>query len=263
MCVTPTLLPPGVRPLYGRLAWLDSIRFVAIAVMVLDHAMLCFAPGNAISGVLRMTLTRCAEPLFVFVLTCLTIYLRRPLSKTRWWQIVVVSVVTSTALSIVIGHIVTDVLASIALATLLLKALLRMNRRACLWALYGAAIVAVFPFSVGGIAFDYSPALIVYQMLLARLHCERGFRVPVTHGVASATLMLMVALGCHQVGAGLSPGVFTVIFGHPLAALVIRSAQSQQEHYSTAVTRLASRPLAVYATHLIAFAATARWMGLV
>ena len=74
----------GAYPIYGRLAWLDELRVVAIAMMVLDHALFFFVPGETWAAAIRMTLTRCAQPLFIFVLAYLTIYLNHPMRPRRW-----------------------------------------------------------------------------------------------------------------------------------------------------------------------------------
>ena len=51
MCLQPSpayvTLPPNVRPIYGRLAWLDELRLLAILVMVLDHTLLCHVGARA------------------------------------------------------------------------------------------------------------------------------------------------------------------------------------------------------------------------
>ena len=108
MCLQPSptyvTLPPNVRPIYGRLAWLDELRLLAILVMVLDHTLLFFGQEIPGANVVRLTLTRCAEPLFVVVLTFLTIYLGRPMKASRWLQIALVSVATSAILSHHLGY---------------------------------------------------------------------------------------------------------------------------------------------------------------
>lgn len=250
MSATPVLLPRGVRPIYGRLAWLDSLRFIAIAVMVVDHALLFLLPDGLFRAAVRATLTRCAEPLFVFVLTYLTIYLGRPMKLSRWWQLIAVSAVTSSVLSIATGRLALDVLLSIALAALALPVLLTLKRTACVAALYLLAALSALPLSVGQAAFDYSPLLIAYQMLLARLLCE-GWR-PVAHLVLSGFVVLGTSIAAMHGGQEVSASWVVVLFGHPLAAFVVHGLLREQEHYSTPITRLATRPLTIYAGHLCA-----------
>ena len=72
-------------PIYGRLAWLDEVRLIAIFMMILDHALFFFASEEVWAATIRMTLTRCAEPLFVFVFTYLAIYLGHSMRPKRWF----------------------------------------------------------------------------------------------------------------------------------------------------------------------------------
>ena len=71
------------RQLYGRLAWLDELRLIAILLMVIDHALLFLSPSGVWPGVIRLTLTRCAEPLFVFVLKKTIFFKSEPVEAAR------------------------------------------------------------------------------------------------------------------------------------------------------------------------------------
>ena len=62
------------------------VGLVAILMMILDHALFFFSSDEAWAATIRLTLTRCAEPLFVFVFTYLTIYLEHSMRLTRWFQ---------------------------------------------------------------------------------------------------------------------------------------------------------------------------------
>jgi hypothetical protein len=73
----------------GRIA-VHELRFVTIVLVILDHG-LCFFPKQTWAGTGRMTLTRYAEPLFIFVFAHLTIKLRRPMRPKRWSQTGVLS----------------------------------------------------------------------------------------------------------------------------------------------------------------------------
>ena len=247
----------GAARIYGRLAWLDELRCVAIAMMILDHALLFFASGEVWAATIRLTLTRCAEPLFLFVFTYLTIYLSRPMRPVRWLQVALVSVFTSWVLSRFLGYPVADILASIAVVAPLLPLLLTIPRGWWVGGLYAATALAIFPVGAAGVVFDYSPALIVYQVLLVRLYCEEGHRGVARHGTLSASLLVMATAIFGPLGVTPSPSAFVVLFGHPLAAIAIKVFVNRDAHYSTPLKRLASKPLTVYATHLLVFAALA------
>ena len=247
-----------MRPLYGRLAWLDELRLVAMVLMIVDHALFFFARDETWSGLLRLTLTRCAEPLFVFVLTYLTLYLKRTMKLTRWLQIVAVSVVTSAILSQAVGFSVADVLVSIALVAPVLMVpssgsvtMHRLN----LGLLYASALLATVPVHVAGIRFDYSPALILHQIALTRLfvHDSKGW----IYHAAIATGLAVGASFCLWSRFGIAPtaAVFTILFGHPLAAVLIAAIRREDHVFSTPLTRLAAMPLRLYALHLGLFAA--------
>ena len=226
---------------------------IAILLMILDHALLFFVPDGVWPGVIRLTLTRCAEPLFVFVFAYLTIYLRRPMKWSRWGQVAVVSVMTSTILSSFLGYAVADVLVSIAVVAPFLPLLLKLPGPIATAFLYATAVLAVLPIEFAGIAFDYSPLLIAHQVLLTRLHCEAGFASAAKHGGLSLALSVLATGVASSLGVSRSPGVFVFLFGHPLAALIIRVVQNRSEHRSTPLGRFAKRPLTVYATHLLGF----------
>lgn len=242
------------RTIYGRLAWIDGLRFVAIAMMILDHALLFLVPDKVWSGAIRLTLTRCAEPLFVFVFTYLMIYLRRSMKLSRWCEVVAISVITSSVLSHSLGYPLLDVLASIAVAAPVLPLLLRLPPVMSVLALHLSATLSVLPVQIAGIAFDYSPALIIHQMLLTRLHSETGLGVAVRQGAISICLLALATVASASVGLSPSTSIFVVLFGHPVAALVIRRFQWQSECASTPWSRLSKRPLTLYAVHLLVLA---------
>jgi len=254
MCLQPppqyVTLPPNVRPIYGRLAWLDELRLLAILVMVLDHTLLFFGQDFPGSGIIRLTLTRCAEPLFVFVLTYLAIYLRRPIRPFRWCQITVVSIGTSVALSNHLGYAVADVLVSIALAAVALPTLLKLSQKEVVMLLYISGALACMPLQVAGIGFDYSPILLINQILLTITLSRRGMTNAAVHGALSGLTLLLTSLALGRLGVAVNASMIVVMFGHPLAALVVHAMRHQELHCSTPLTRLAQRPLTLYATHV-------------
>jgi hypothetical protein len=247
------------RPLYGRLDWLDELRLIAILVMILDHALLILAPDGAWPGVIRLTITRCAEPLFVFVLAYLTIYLKRPMKMSRWCEVAVAAVITSSTLTHVLGYAVADILVSIAVVAPFLPLILGLPRKLCFVGLHACAILAALPIAVFGISFDYSPLLIVHQVILTRLHSEGGLKIAGKHGLISVGL-LVAASALIALVATPSASVFVVLFGHPIAALIISLVQRQEIYQSTPLTRIARRPLTVYTWHLVGLAGFAGLM---
>ena len=258
MCLQPSptyvTLPPNVRPIYGRLAWLDELRLLAILVMVLDHTLLFFGQDIPGASTVRLTLTRCAEPLFVIVLTFLTIYLGRPMKVSRWSQIAAVSLATSAVLSNHLGHPIADILASIALASLVLPSLIQLSQRWIITLIYGTATVACVPVTVAGVAFDYSPMLLVYQIVLTVLLSREGMRMAVTHGAISGFLLVFISVALSRLGVAVNASFIVVLFGHPIAAVILHAIRRQELHCSTPLTRLARRPLTLYAVHLCVFA---------
>ncbi|MDB2348108.1 TraX family protein [Verrucomicrobiales bacterium] len=258
MCLQPSptyvTLPPNVRPIYGRLAWLDELRLLAILVMVLDHTLLFFGQEIPGANVVRLTLTRCAEPLFVVVLTFLTIYLGRPMKASRWLQIALVSVATSAILSHHLGYAVADILVSIALAALALPSLLELPQRWIVTLLYATAALSCVPIEVAGMGFDYSPVLLIYQILLTLLLSRRGMASACTHGALSGLVLVFASFGISRLGVAANASLIVVMCGHPLAALVVHAIRRQEQHCSTPLTRMAKRPLTLYAVHLCVFA---------
>ena len=234
-----------------RLRWLDDLRAIAIAVMVVDHALLFFFPDDSSAGLIRCTLTRCAEPLFVFVLTSVAMHKGRRVRRSRWIQIVMVSWATSAVISLRLGYVVADVLASIALAAPLLPAILTFPKRLCLVAVYVAAVLAVTPAALCGVAFDYSPALVIYQMLLTRLVHGKG---AATHAVASGGVAVGTALALMEFGLPLPPAILVILMGHPLAAGMILLIRAGSSRRGRSTPGWAAHPLKIYAIHLAAFA---------
>lgn len=236
--------------LRGRLAWLDELRTVAIIIMIVDHALLFFLQDNAIAELLRSTITRCAEPLFIFVLTSIAIQASRPMRVSRWLQIAAASLATSTLLSMSLGYFVADVLASIAIGAPLLPLLFRLTERQCIGILYFTAALSPLPLSIGGISFDYSPVLIVYQMLLTRLSTREG---GLKHVLWSGLVVLVAAFVGTAFGVPLSAILLVVCFGHPLAAIAVFAVQRQPSSQRTRSTRLAAHPLKIYVGHVFLF----------
>ncbi|MFT5471180.1 MAG: hypothetical protein ACI8UO_006313 [Verrucomicrobiales bacterium] len=250
------------RLVYGRLAWLDELRFVAIALMIVDHGCLFFAPTNTIAEVLRCTLTRCAEPLFVFVLTSAAVFLRRALRPSRLLQIFGLSLATSWLFSVHLGYAVADVLVSLSVVIVALPLLTKMCDHLLIGVLYVTAALCVVPVSLGSVAFDYSPMLLVYQVLLTRLLLEKSGRVAGRHGVLSGCVVLLAAWWVYRSGGEITGSTYTICFGHPLAALVIFSIRGADDHRATLATFVARYPLTIYACHLAVFATLARFSEL-
>ena len=248
------------RQLYGRLAWLDELRLIAILLMVIDHALLFLSPSGVWPGVIRLTLTRCAEPLFVFVLAYLTIYLKRSMKVSRWVQIVVASMITSTVLSLFLGYAVADILASIGIVAPFLPFIFSLRRPICLVLLHVSAVMAALPISIGGLALDYSPFLILHQVILTQIHSDRGLGSAATHGLVSLVL-LVISSSLVSLFATPSASVFVVLFGHPIAGIVICLIQRKNTYWSTFFTRFAKRPLTLYVVHLLGLAAVAGFVG--
>ena len=210
---------------------------------------------------MRLTLTRCAEPLFVLVLTFITIYLGRAMRPFRWLQIVAVSIVTSAALSHHLGNPIADILTSIALAALVLPMLVKLCDSIALWVIYLSSGLACLPVEVAGVGFDYSPVLLVYQIMLAVLLARHGMARALGHGVVSGLIVVASSFGFSRLGVEVNTSLIVVIFGHPLAAIIVHALRRQEECYSTPLTRLAQRPLTLYAAHMCLFAWVAQMLS--
>ena len=123
--------------------------------------------------------------------------------------------------------------------------------------LYASAVLATMRVEVAGIRFDYSPILIVHQIALTRLfvHDSKGW---IYHASIATGLAIGASL-CSWSWFGVAPtaAVFTLLFGHPLAALLIAAVRREDHVFSTPLTRLAAKPLRLYVLHLGLFAAIA------
>ena len=190
------------------------------------------------------------------VFAYLTIYLKRSVRVSRWLQIVMVSTVTSMILSRHLGYAVADILVSISVVVPVLGWVFALRRRSLFVLLYVSGGLAAVPISAVGIIFDYSPFLILNQVVLTQIHAEDGIRSAVKHGLCSAAV-LMVATGLVSLATTPTASFLVVMFGHPIAALLIAMIQGRSVHQSTPLTRLAKRPLTLYALHLLGFAALA------
>ena len=221
------------------------IRAIAIMLMVVDHALLIFLPNSSGTLLIRTTLTRCAEPLFIFVLASLTITLGRPMKLGRWIQIAIVSAVTSAILSHELGYAMADILVSIALVSPFTLVLVRLP---LIW-LYISGCLAVIPLSFQGVTVDYSPALIVHQVLLTKVAHKRDGRLLWPLGI-SALVALLTGGVLLQWGVGVSPALLVILIGHPLAILVVWLVSAVRFTASRAAVLFGHRPLTIYATHL-------------
>jgi len=165
-----------------------------------------------------------------------------------------VSIATSAALSNYLGTPVADILTSIALAALALPMLVKLSHTLSLWVLYLSAGLACLPINVAGIGFDYSPILLVYQIMLAVSLARHGMARAGTHGVLSGLIVVVASFGFQQLGVAVNASLVVVVFGHPLAAMTVHALRRQEHHCSTPLTRLAQRPLTLYAAHVCLFA---------
>ena len=234
-----------IAPDGRRLPKLDVIRAVAIILMIVDHALLIFLPDNSGTSILRATLTRSAEPLFVFVLATLTISRNQRMKLGRWFQIAMVSAITSAILSHELGYAMADILVSIALVSPFILVLVRLPG---IW-LYVSASLAIIPISFHGVAMDYSPALLIHQVLLTKVAYERGGHLlgPISISTVIALLSGVVFIVS---GAGVSSAWLVILIGHPLAILVIWTIATVNTSERAAI-RWARHSLAIYAVHLV------------
>ncbi|MCB1100263.1 MAG: hypothetical protein KDN22_32155 [Verrucomicrobiae bacterium] len=238
---------------------MDEIRLVAIVIMVVDHSLLFLTNNSVLSGVARATLTRCAEPLFVFVFASLAIRSGQPVRLRRWLQIAVVSAATSVILSTTLDRAMMDILVSIALVAPLVPFVSRLPPPLVLVCTYVTAVLAVIPLTVFGVEFNYNPILILYQAMLVRLgDVNRGLNNPKLHIIVSSILVIVIAVFLKRRGIDATTTVLIVGFGHPLAYAVIRVVSDRRLRLPNGAVPLARHPLAVYASHLIVLAALAR-----
>lgn len=221
------------------------IRAIAIMLMVVDHSLLVFLPDSSVTLIIRTTLTRCAEPLFIFVLASLTIALGRRMKLERWIQIAIVSATTSAILSHELGYAMADILVSIALVSPFTLMLVRLPT---IW-LYFSSVLAVIPISIQGVTVDYSPALIVHQVLLTKVVHERDGQLLGPLGI-SALVALLAGGVFLQLGVGVSPALLVILIGHPLAVFVVWQVSAVRSTTSRTAVQLGRRPLTIYATHI-------------
>ena len=213
--------------------------------MIVDHSLLILLPTSPVTLIVRTTLTRCAEPLFIFVLATLAIALKRSTRFGRWFQIVLLSVGTSIILSCHLGYAMMDVLVSIALVSPFTLLLIRLPTVF----LYVSAGLAMVPISFQGIAMDYSPALLIHQVLLTKVAHQKGGHVLGPLGISCLVALLTAGALSHW-GVGLSPTLLVILIGHPLAILVIGLVHVSKRTPDMIVVRLGQQPLTIYAAHL-------------
>ena len=228
---------------------LDLIRSIAIILMVVDHGLLFFLPNSPETFIVRATLTRCAEPLFIFVIASLAISLGRPAKIRRWIQIVLVSIVTSMILSNRLGYAMADVLVSIAVVVPLIPMLTRLSARTRAVVVYVSAGLALVPLSFVGFAIDYSPSLLVHQILLTIAAHDGKLRFETM--VISALLSLLIAGLLFQMGVSVSPSLLIVLVGHPLAIAVVSVVGSTHTINHSWAMRMGRQPLTIYGAHLV------------
>ncbi len=222
--------------------------------MMLDHGLLFLGEGCLATSLLRATLTRCAEPLFVFVFATLAMRHKRRVRLMRWPQLLGLSVLTSILISRQVGYAMVDILASLAVATPAVKFVVTANRRRLLFATYALAVLAAFPVTLGGIVFDYSPFLVAYQVLLVRITKATRIKAGTAHGVASGVVVIVTALLLTQLQIDALSTVLVVAFGHPLAVTVIRLVKAGRFAVPEKVLSIARWPLTMYGSHLVILA---------
>ena len=222
--------------------------------MIIDHGLLFLGENCIASRLVRATVTRCAEPLFVFVFATLAMRHKRRVRLTRWLQLVGLSVVTSILLSRQVGYAMVDILACLAVATPAVKFAMTANRRQLLFATYTLAVLAAVPVTLVGVAFDYSPFLVAYQIVLVRITKAITIKTGTAHGVASGVVVIATALLLTRLQMDTLPTVLVVGFGHPLALAVIHFVKAGWFTVPEKVLSIARRPLTVYGSHLVILA---------
>ncbi len=163
----------------------------------------------------------------------------------RWIQIAIVSAVTSAILSHELGYAMADILVSIALVSPFTLVLVRLP---LIW-LYISGCLAVIPLSFQGVTIDYSPVLIVHQVLLTKVAHKRDGRLLGPLGI-SAFLALLTGGVLLESGVGVSPAWLVILIGHPLAILVVKLVSAVRFTASRTAVLLGRCPLTIYATHL-------------
>ncbi len=249
----------GVSPCKGekRDRRYDDLRLIAIALMTIDHGLFFFADESIVGSVVRLTLTRAAEPLFVFVLASLALKTNRSIRPLRLLQIASVGIGTSWILSEHASRITVDILGSMVLVILLRPVIRSMSERTGLLALYLTAITSGVPLGMAEVFFDYSPVLVLHQVLLVRLKDVHRAK---THFVVGTVLLLVSALCASQLGFDSVPIISIVLFGHSLALLIISLVWKRTMVIPTMLMVLSRWPLTVYAGHLAVFAMVSTFM---
>ncbi len=233
-----------------RLAWLDQARWVAIVLMVVDHALVFLTPESPAATLLRTTVTRCAEPLFVFVMAWLVLERRHAMKWKRWLQIVALSGITSAILSVRLGYAMFDVLVSIAIVSPYLHWWSRMSHRATPTLTYLSGALAVIPLEFGGVVFDYSPLLLLYQVGVAS-----WLRSQQLGHIVASTVVAMIATSCGSaLGWATLPTLLIVLLGHPVAIAVLLLVRNCSWEIPPVALTLAHWPLTTYAGHLFILA---------
>ena len=234
----------------GRLVWLDQLKLIAALLMVADHTLYYFGGVDVWSAVIRMTLTRAAQPLYAFCFCYLLLRNGDQISWKRYGQIALASICVSGLYSAKCGSIRLDMLATILAVAPCLPWLFQRSLLVRRSIFPVCCCLGCFEEPSRWWNWDYSPLLLLAQAIISLEYVRRGVRPATTMIVAG----FLVALGsCTLAGLfeiEVSANALVLIAGHPLAAAMIAGTRWSKCGVSGRQIPIRS-PLTFYAGHLV------------
>lgn len=240
----------------SRIAWIDNAKIIAGILMILDHALLFF--GHEGSWI-RYTITRCAEPLYVFCFAYLVSVKGRGLSPKRWRQLAMAAVIETAIHSHREGILYLGILANLTCFGWLVGALRRMS---ALWltALTGAtSALAVISLNGPFHYIDYGPFLIASQFGLAVLAARKANSVAIT--LAASWLAALIASGVVlRIEWQPASSIWTILVGHLIAASILGCSSRMRIRWHLLRSTIVGNPLKFYLGHLLFLIVLTQWL---
>ncbi len=214
--------------------------------MVLDHSILYFGEEDS---VIRMTITRAVEPLYVFVFGYLAGLRNSSLPIRRWLELWAAAIAETVLHSMREGHLHTGILMGLALVWPLVIVLKRAPETALITLSFALSCISLIEIPLGPLGVDYGPALVVSQITMA---------IVVQRSKRSAILLMTSLWLCHCLTAGilhaanfpLGSATSTLLIGHPIAIGIVVLVQKSLPETPKLMHRITTQPLMFYVGHL-------------
>ena len=193
----------------ARNACLDTLRGLAIVLMIIDHVAWLFFDQQIEAGSIRL-LTRLSMPLFC-VLTGYFAVARRGFHRERWTQVAVAAVAVNIVYVALYRRL--EILASLLVGYTVLAVVGKPF-------VIGTAAFLLFPIDSSEAVFDFPLSAVITCMAIGVLQRLYGWRVSVSASIAIASA-LWVAFAIQGDFQLVSPPTVYVLLFLPLAALLL------------------------------------------